>query len=190
VYFWIKSLHIAAVSLWFVGLVFLPRLLLSWHRRSRDSRSDYGTFAINTLYFRIMTPAALLAVVLGAILLLQVAPSPWIIAKLGLVTLAVLLHVYYGMILYRFGHGEGRDSSTHYRHTRWLPLVLLLAIAAVTAGKPGDRTRSAVIPTAATPTAATSTAATSAVSISPVATAAAAGADAVGHWTVLRRQCA
>ena len=68
-YFWLKVLHILAMTVWFTGLFFLPRLFVARHRREIDSDPEYWNPVTNTLFFRIMTPAALVTITLGGILI-------------------------------------------------------------------------------------------------------------------------
>jgi L-alanine-DL-glutamate epimerase-like enolase superfamily enzyme len=60
----------------------------------------------------------------------------WLVLKLVVVTLAVLMHLYFGLLLYELGQRRDRHGPTFHRVIGWLPLVLLLAIAALTAAKP------------------------------------------------------
>ena len=135
-YFWLKLLHIGAVMLWFTGLFFLPRLFVARHRDEADADPAYFNPVANLLFFRIATPAALVAIALGMVLLFLVPFGAWLALKLGIVTVAVLLHLYLGLHLYGLGHGHDRHGPLFYRLVGWLPLLLLLALAAVTGAKP------------------------------------------------------
>jgi protoporphyrinogen IX oxidase len=135
-YFWMKVAHIAAMAVWFTGLFFLPRLFVARHRHERDARAGFFNPVANRLFFRIATPAGVIAVALGMGLMPWVAPSAWLVAKLGVVTLAVLLHLYLGLHLYALGHGHDKHSAGFYRVLGWVPLLLLLAAAALTGAKP------------------------------------------------------
>ena len=131
-YFWLKLLHIAAMAVWFTGLFFLPRLLVESVRATEDqARPALG----RTLYFAIMTPGAVVTVVLGILLLTRGFEGAWLPAKLALVSIAVLLHVYYGKLLMQPRGAEG--AAPAHALLAWLPLPLLLAIAALAAAKPG-----------------------------------------------------
>ena len=56
-YFWLKVVHILAMTVWFSGLFFLPRLFVARHRREIDADRTYWNPVTNTLFFRLMTPA-------------------------------------------------------------------------------------------------------------------------------------
>lgn len=135
-YFWLKVLHIGAMAVWFAGLFFLPRLFVVQQRGEIDADRAYFNPAANLLFFRIMTPAALITTVLGMVLMAWNPDGAWLVMKLVLVTVAVLVHLYLGVLLYRLGQGHHRPGPWLYRALGWTPLVLLLAIAALTGAKP------------------------------------------------------
>lgn len=135
-YFWLKFFHIVAIAVWFTGLFFLPRLFAARHRGEGDADQAYFNPVANALFFRLATPAAVIAVALGMALIAYGPSGAWLAMKLVLVSLAVLLHLYFGLLLYELGHGRDRHGPAFYRVTGWLPLLLLLAIAALTAAKP------------------------------------------------------
>ncbi|VXB40165.1 conserved membrane hypothetical protein [Luteimonas sp. 9C] len=135
-YFWLKVLHILAMTVWFTGLFFLPRLFVARHRREIDADPAYWNPVTNTLFFRIMTPAALVTITLGGILIAWNPSGAWLVLKLVVVAFAVLLHLYMGLLLYELGHDRCRHGPTFFRVIGWIPLVLLLLIAGLTGAKP------------------------------------------------------
>ena len=135
-YFWLKIVHVSAMVLWFAGLFFLPRLFVARHRGERDAAAGYFNATANTLYFRMATPAALVAVASGMALIAFGPSGAWLVIKLVVVAGAVFLHLYMGVVLYELGHGRDRHGPVFYRTLGWLPLLLLLGIAALTGAKP------------------------------------------------------
>lgn len=123
-HFWMTFLHIVALTIWFAGLFFLPRLLIA-----HNTASDLG----KVLYFGVMTPAAAATILLGIVLLAWGFEGAWLVAKLVLVALIVLLHVYLGRLLLE---PSVRAPLIFYRILNWVPLFLLLAIVALAAAKP------------------------------------------------------
>lgn len=136
VYFWLKLLHIGAVMVWFCGLFFLPRLFVARHRGGRDADPAYFNPVANLLFFRLATPAGIIAIALGMVLIAFIPFGAWLAAKLVVVMVAVLLHLYFGLHLYQLGQGHDRHSAGFYRVVGWVPLLLLLALAALTGAKP------------------------------------------------------
>ena len=136
-YFWLKVVHISAMAFWFTGLFFLPRLFEAHHRGEIDDERRYFNHAANALFYGLMTPAAIITTVLGMVLMAWGPVGAWLVVKLVLVALAVLLHLYLGVVLQQLGQGTARHGPWFFRTLGWLPLVLLLVIAALTAAKPG-----------------------------------------------------
>lgn len=135
-YFWLKILHVSAMVLWFAGLFFLPRLFVARHRGQRDAAAGYFNATVNTLYFRMATPAALVAVASGMLLIAYGPSGAWLVMKLVIVAGAVFLHLYMGLVLYELGQGRDRHGALFYGLLGCTPLALLLAIAALTGAKP------------------------------------------------------
>jgi len=68
---WVKAFHIIGVVCWFAGIFYLPRLFV-YHAMSEDQISkDRFEIMERKLFWAIMTPSAVFAVVLGAWLLSQ-----------------------------------------------------------------------------------------------------------------------
>lgn len=135
-YFWLKFFHIAAMAVWFTGLFFLPRLLMARHRAEADADRAHFIPLVGTLFFGIMSPAALVTITLGMVLLSFGPSGGWLVMKLALVSLAVAMHLYLGVLLYQLERGRDRHGTWFYRSLGWMPLVLLLAVAALTGAKP------------------------------------------------------
>lgn len=138
-YFWLKVVHIAAVMLWFTGLFLLPRLFIN-RVNAREATDHVRLNRIGkSLYFGVMTPAGVMAVLAGILLIVGYGfQGDWLPAKLGLVSLVVLLHVYFGQLLLDLGRGHTRHGNFFYAILNWSPLLLFLGIAALTAVKPGS----------------------------------------------------
>ncbi len=134
--FWLKVAHIASMSLWFTGLLLLLRLFASRRRGERDARPDFFNPVANRLFFRIATPAGVLTIAFGMALIPWVEPGAWLLGKLVLVAAVVLVHAWAGAQLHAMGKGKRPLGAVLPTLLGWTPLVLLLAIAALTGAKP------------------------------------------------------
>jgi putative membrane protein len=135
-HFWLRFLHITAMTIWFAGLFFLPRVLIALARAGTTGDSGHLNATGRRLYFGLMTPAAAITITLGIVLLSWGFEGAWLPAKLTLVSLIVLLHVYLGKLLVDSCAGRGTRPVLLYRVLNWIPLLLLLGIAALSAAKP------------------------------------------------------
>lgn len=136
VYFWLKVLHITAMTIWFTGLFFLPRLLVERTRRTRPEEAQHIDKMTRTIYLRVMTPAGLLMIGLGLALIGFGFEGVWLPVKLVLVSTLVMLHLFYGRLLLEIDAQLTRGRPVLLGLLGWLPLAFVLAIAALTAAKP------------------------------------------------------
>ncbi len=96
-----KLIHIAAIAVWAAGLLYLPGLFAA-HPRCAGSTAEFQQLRRQTrlVYVALMSPAAVIAVISGTVLVfLAAALGGWIVLKLAAVTGMVLLHVYMGRLL-------------------------------------------------------------------------------------------
>lgn len=126
---------------WFAGLFYLPRLFV-YHALSGDSLSiERFKVMERKLFFGIMTPGAVLTVVFGFWLLFDYAwqaysHSGWLHAKLLLVALLVVYHIYCGKLLSDFKHGRNRHGHVFYRWLNELPVLGLIVVVILAVVKP------------------------------------------------------
>ena len=132
---WIKALHIISVIFWAAGLLYLPRLFV-YHAETEDAAGQRRFCLMETrLYWRIMLPAMLLALAFG-LLLLPHFKGIWVVAKLLLVLLLVLFHLYCGVLVKRFAAGDRPHSARFFRFFNEVPALLLLGIVLLVVLKP------------------------------------------------------
>lgn len=95
-----KMIHIGAVVIWAAGLLYLPGLFAA-HPQCAASDAEFRRLRQQTrlVYIGLMSPAAVIAVVSGTVLVFLAALGGWIVLKLTAVTGMVLLHVYMGRLL-------------------------------------------------------------------------------------------
>ncbi len=137
---WVKAFHIIAMTCWFSGLFYLPRLFV-YHAMATDTISK-ERFKImeKKLYHLIATPAATFTVILGIWLLsfnmhayMQMA---WMHAKLGLVALLIIYHIYLGVLMKGFRYDRNKHSDKFYRILNEIPVVFLIAIVLLVVVQP------------------------------------------------------
>ena len=136
---WIKAFHIIFVTTWFAGLFYLPRLFV-YHAMSEDTTST-ARFKImeRKLFYGIMTPSAVLAILLGIWALYQMPGylfSNWMIFKLILVGLLVIYHFSCGLIIKNFNEDKNFHSHVWYRWFNEAPVLALVAIVILAVIKP------------------------------------------------------
>ena len=134
---WVKSFHIVFVVAWFAGLFYLPRLFV-YHALTTDS-AGIERFKVmeRKLYYGIMTPSAVLAVILGLWLWLGYdITGAWLHAKLALVILLIAYHGYCGRLLADFKRDRNRHGHVYYRWFNEVPVLILIAVVILVVVKP------------------------------------------------------
>lgn len=137
---WIKAFHIIFMVTWFSGLFYLPRLFV-YHALCTDQLgNDRFKVMERKLYYGITTPGAILTTLLGFWLLKQNAPLyrhlVWMHAKLALVLLLWIYHLYCGKLLHAFKADKNQYSHVFYRYFNEVPVVALIGIIVLAIVKP------------------------------------------------------
>lgn len=138
---WIKAFHLIAVIAWFAGLFYLPRLFV-YHANTEDPISiDRFKIMERRLFFGIMTPAAIVALLLGLVMLFDYAWSAyksmgWLHLKLTLVVLLFGYHYYCWVCLKHFRDDTNRHSQRFYRFFNEVPTLFLIVITVAAVVKP------------------------------------------------------
>jgi protoporphyrinogen IX oxidase len=129
---WVKAFHIIFMVTWFAGLFYLPRLYV-YHAAAEDDASNQR-FKImeRKLYYGITTPGAIITIALGLWLIhlmgYGLLSAFWLQAKLTLVALLVVYHVYCGKLLNDFKYDRNQHSHVWYRWFNELPVFILIAV--------------------------------------------------------------
>jgi putative membrane protein len=134
---WIKALHIVFMMIWFVGLFYLPRLFV-YHSMTVDGPgSERFKIMEHKLFYRIMTPGAVFTIVFGVWLWRVYGfAGGWMDAKLVVVAVLLLFHVYCGRLLAGFKHDRKARNHVWYRWFNYVPLIFLVAGVILTVVKP------------------------------------------------------
>lgn len=126
---WIKAFHIIFVVTWFAGLFYLPRLFV-YHCLATDTLSvERFKVMERRLFHGIMTPSAVLAVLLGLVLYLGYGigrGSGWMHAKLLLIAILLVHHAYLGMLMRDFARDRNRHGHNFYRWINEIPAAPVL----------------------------------------------------------------
>lgn len=134
---WIKSLHIIFMVTWFAGLFYLPRLFV-YHAMSDDkiSRERFKIME-RKLFFGIMTPGAVLTLIFGTWLWLGYNfGGGWLHAKLLLVVILVIYHIWCGKLVRDFRDDNNRHGHVFYRWFNEFPVLILIASVILVVVKP------------------------------------------------------
>ena len=138
---WVKAFHLFFAIAWYVGLLYLPRLFV--YHASCEDEPGRERFKImeRKLFFGIMTPAAVLTLVLGLWMVFAYAWAAsagllWLHVKLVLAVVLLAYHVYCGKLLFDFRHDRNVHSSLFYRWFNEFPAILLLAIVILAVVRP------------------------------------------------------
>jgi len=136
---WLKAFHVIAVTTWFAGLFYLPRLFV-YHADAKDSISIERFKIMERRLFTIMTVGAIASVVFGAAML-AAAPGYLAMGWLRIKLLLVLMLIAYHAICYRLMRNFAQDSNARsakwYRAFNEVPSLLLIGIVILAVVKPG-----------------------------------------------------
>jgi len=135
---WLKAIHVIAMVTWFAGLFYLPRLFV-YHADAQDSVGVERFLIMEKRLFAIMTIGAALTLAFG-ITMLAAAPTyltmGWLRAKLLLVALAVVYHLYCYKFTRDFAQDRNTRTSKWYRVFNEVPSLLLIGIVILAVVKP------------------------------------------------------
>ena len=140
-YLLVKSLHLIAVISWMAGLLYLPRIFV-YHADNNIEKNTSKTFKImeKRLMFFIMTPAMILSWFFGISLILingtSINSSLWVQAKLFLVVLLTIYHLFLGHYLRKFALDENEKNAKFFKIINEIPTVLLILIIFIIIYKP------------------------------------------------------
>lgn len=136
---WVKAFHIIFMVTWFAGLFYLPRLFV-YHAMTQDAATSAQFETMERkLYFGIATPGGILTILFGAWLWLGYgigAGSGWLVAKLILVIMLVLYHLWCGRILKNFRTDSNTHSHVFYRWFNEFPVLVLIGAVLLVVLKP------------------------------------------------------
>ncbi|MGD7035750.1 protoporphyrinogen oxidase HemJ [Methylotuvimicrobium buryatense] len=138
---WLKALHLIFMVTWFAGLFYLPRLFVYHAMSSDDISNERFKIMERKLFFGIMTPGMIVTFIFGIWMLADYAwalygQSGWLHAKLALLLLLLVYHVFCGIWLFDFKHDRNRRSHVYYRWMNEVPVLFLVGIVILAVVKP------------------------------------------------------
>lgn len=135
--FWLKIIHIAAVSIWMAGLVSLPGLYVQRRQAGEGEALFRLQRFVRFAYVVLMSPAAFVAVGSGiGLIFARDVFAPWMSAKLALVGALVLVHTLTGLVIIRlFDEGEVYPVWRFIGATA-VSLLLILGVLLLVLAKP------------------------------------------------------
>ena len=127
---WVKAFHIIAVICWFAAIFYLPRLFV-YHAAAQDQLSKERFVIMERKLFNgIGTPSAIATIVLGFWLISFNASyymsSPWMHAKLGLVALLIVYHIFCWRFLKQFRDDKNTRGHVFYRYFNEIQVYMLI----------------------------------------------------------------
>jgi len=140
-YLWVKAFHIIAVIFWMAGLLYMPRLFV-YHSASIPGGELEAKMIESAAKLQriIMTPAMLVAVVLGLVLVgynsASLTTTFWLPLKLILVFSLVGFHGYLTSTRKKFAAGERPKSEKYFRMINEIPSILTIFIVIFVIVKP------------------------------------------------------
>jgi putative membrane protein len=136
---WVKSFHIIFMVTWFAGLFYLPRLFV--YHASANDRTSIDRFKVmeRKLFWGIATPGGIITVALGFWLIEMIGFSYsalWLQAKLVLVGVLVVYHVWCGKLVADFKQDRNSHSHVWYRFFNEFPVLILIGVVLLVEFKP------------------------------------------------------
>ena len=140
-YLWVKAIHIIAVIFWMAGLLYMPRLFVYHSASIKGGELEAKMIESAAKLQRIiMTPAMIVAVLMGLILVGYNAENListfWLPVKLILVFSLVGFHGYLTSTRKKFANGARPKSEKFFRMINEIPSILTIFIVILVILKP------------------------------------------------------
>jgi len=140
-YLWVKAIHIIAVIFWMAGLLYMPRLFVYHSASIKGGELEAKMIESAAKLQRIiMTPAMIVAVLMGLILLGynagNLTSTFWLPIKLILVFSLVGFHGYLTSTRKKFANGARPKSEKFFRMINEIPSILTIFIVILVILKP------------------------------------------------------
>ena len=137
---WVKALHLIAMVSWFAGIFYLPRLFV-YHAACEDLPGQERFKIMERKLYRGITTPSMVATLVFGLWLVSYNPSGyfsqgWLHAKLVLIALLVVYHLYCGHLVKVFRDDNNTRSHVFYRWFNELPVLILVAVIILATVRP------------------------------------------------------
>lgn len=124
----LKTIHIIAVVCWFAGLFYLPRLFVYHTQTNLEEQKKLFCTMERKLFYYIMTPAGLLALVSGHVLAdVKNIHEGWLVVKTMLALSLAIYHMLCYKFLVDFAHNANTKSEKFFRIFNEYPTLILIS---------------------------------------------------------------
>ncbi len=133
-----KVLHIVSVISWMAGMLYLPRIF-AYHAANQQTKEITKVFKVmeRRLLFYIMTPAMIVAISFGGILVYYLGfDFRWLHIKITLVILLVCYHIFMFSCYKKFAADKNTRSARFYKIINEIPTLLMIGIVTLVILKP------------------------------------------------------
>ncbi len=139
-YLWLKAFHIIFMVAWFAGLFYIFRLFV-YHAKFKDNQGMAAVYVQmeRKLLTIIMHPAMVLTMAFGFFLVSDnpsILMARWFWAKLGLVLVLVVYHLFATITHRRFAEGDFFLSEKACRIINEIPTLVLIGAVILVVVKP------------------------------------------------------
>ena len=140
-YLWLKAFHLIAVIFWIAGLFMLPRFF-AYHSGAEKGGELEAKMLVaeDRLSKIILTPAMMVAVLLGFILIgyniETLKSSAWLYIKLMFVFGLIFYHAYLGKMRKLFSQGERPKSEKFFRMINEVPALVTIIVVIMVIVRP------------------------------------------------------
>lgn len=139
-YLWIKMVHYLSFVSWMAGLFYLPRLF-TYHSEHKDNENFVKVVKIQErkLYFYIQTPAMLMSLITGVLMLVlnkDLLSFGFMHAKLTFVVLMLVYHFHNYLCLRELANDTCQKSGRYFRIYNEIPTLLFIGIAIMIVVRP------------------------------------------------------
>ncbi|MDC0012293.1 CopD family protein [Octadecabacter sp.] len=134
---WIKIIHILCVMGWMTSIFAVPRALIYWKRDFAKTGENGPLGDLTYRLYRFSTGLMVLALITGIYLGAAVwSFAPWVLVKLGLVSLLFVHYMMTGGMVVRARKGTFKESDFYLRMFNEISVLGVIGILWVVVTKP------------------------------------------------------